>query len=125
MPTINGKFTKQPHAILGGFLALDMYNHSLTGVLAETLRADQGEGRLDLGCVAMQGTWGCGGDDERPVREDPFAATAFLLELMTRLQSCGTAPALDFRAYARWLDQCEVREAKTPSAKKPGRPARV
>lgn len=125
VPTINGVFRKEPQPILGGFLALDAtYRNSLTGVLLETLKAEQGEGRLDLGCVAMLGTFGCGGGDATTVQLSDFAATAFLLELMTRLQACGTAPAVDFRAYAQWLDQCEVRAAKVPGARRPGRRAR-
>lgn len=30
-------------------------------------------------------------------------ATAFLLELIAQLQSLGTVPMIDTRAYARWL----------------------
>jgi hypothetical protein len=35
--------------------------------------------------------------------EQSKAATAFLFELIARLQALGTVPALDARAYARWL----------------------
>jgi hypothetical protein len=31
-------------------------------------------------------------------------ATAFLLELIARLQEKATVPMIDVRAYARWLD---------------------
>jgi len=31
-------------------------------------------------------------------------ATAFLLELIARLQEQATVPMIDVRAYARWLD---------------------
>ena len=31
-------------------------------------------------------------------------ATAFLLELIERLQEKATVPMIDVRAYARWLD---------------------
>jgi len=31
-------------------------------------------------------------------------ATAFLLELIARLQSIATVPMIDTRAYAKWLD---------------------
>lgn len=126
VPTINGRFRKKPQPILAGFLALDAtYRSSLGGVLAETLKAEQGEGRLDLGCVAMLGTFGCGGADSTAVQLSDFAATVFLLELLARLQGCGTAPAMDFRAYAQWLERCEVRETKMPSAKRPGRQVRA
>jgi hypothetical protein len=32
-------------------------------------------------------------------------ATAFLLELIARLQNSATVPMIDTRAYARWLDE--------------------
>jgi len=32
-------------------------------------------------------------------------ATAFLLELIARLQNSATVPMIDTRAYARWLEQ--------------------
>jgi hypothetical protein len=31
------------------------------------------------------------------------AATAFLFELIARLQACATVPMIDIRAYAKWL----------------------
>lgn len=110
IPTINGNFKKNPQWILGGFLALEAdYRKSLEGVLVEHLKAEQGEGRLDLGCVASLGTFGCSGAESTEVRFDTKAATSFLFELLSRLQGCGTAPAIDFRSYGRWLKP-EARE---------------
>jgi hypothetical protein len=104
VPTINGRFIKEPQPILGGYLALDSGNRtSLTGAVLETLKQDQGPGRLDLGCIAALGTFGCGGADSVTATPDKHAATTFLLELMSRLQACGTVPAIDYRAYAKWL----------------------
>jgi len=105
VPTINGRFRKKPQPILGGFLALEaVYRKSLEGALVEHLKAERGAGRLDLGCVASLGTFGCGGASSTEARFDSKAATSFLFELMTRLQGCGTAPAMDYRAYAKWLE---------------------
>jgi hypothetical protein len=104
VPTISGNHIKEPQAILGGYLALDArYNKTLTGALVEVLKQEQGLGRLDLGCIAALGTFGCGGADATTARVDAHAATSFLLELMSRLQACGTVPAIDYRAYAKWL----------------------
>lgn len=104
IPTINGRFKKTPQWILGGYLSLEPRCEKM-GVQAmeERLRADQGEGKLDLGCVASVGTFGCGGADSTTFTLDKRAAGSFLLELMARLQGCGTAPAIDYRAYARWM----------------------
>jgi hypothetical protein len=41
--------------------------------------------------------------DTIQTQEHDKAATAFLFELIARLQALGTVPALDARAYARWL----------------------
>ncbi|HTX76563.1 MAG TPA: hypothetical protein VMD29_10195 [Terracidiphilus sp.] len=51
--------------------------------------------------MASVGTWGCGGADSTTFTMDKGAAGSFLLELMARLQGCGTAPAIDYRAYAK------------------------
>jgi hypothetical protein len=105
VPTINGHFVKKPQPILGGYLALDSGNRtSLTGeAMLGALKRDRKLGRLDMGCIAAVGTFGCGGADSTTATEDKHAATTFLLELMSQLQACGTVPAIDYRAYAKWL----------------------
>jgi hypothetical protein len=104
VPTISGPFVKKPQPILGGFLALESeFRTTLTRVMVRTLKENQDLGRLDLGCVAAVGTFGCGGADSTTATLDEHAATSFLLELMSRLQACGTVPAIDYRAYAKWL----------------------
>ena len=105
IPTINGNFKKNPQWILGGFLALEPRFETIAEkAMEERLKADQGEGKLDLGCVASVGTFGCGGADSTTFTMGKRAAGNFLLELMARLQGCGTAPAIDYRAYAKWME---------------------
>ncbi|MFZ0393686.1 MAG: DUF6602 domain-containing protein [Terracidiphilus sp.] len=104
IPTINGSFRKTPQWILGGFLALEPRCEKMgVEAMEERLRAEQGLGKLDLGCVASVGTFGCGGADSTTFTLDERAAGSFLMELMARLQGCGTAPAIDYRAYAKWM----------------------
>ena len=104
VPTISGPYVKTPQPIVGGFLALEaLCSTSLAGVLVKTLKRNQDLGRLDLGCIAALGTFGCGGVDSTTATLDKHAATSFLLELMSRLRACGTVPAIDYRAYAKWL----------------------
>lgn len=97
---------KQLTPILGGILALDSdWSPPLGTTLQKSLDADLKDGLLDLGCVAQQGWFshnasngeydikqGCG----KPV-------TAFLFELIARLQASATVPMIDIRAYAKWL----------------------
>jgi Domain of unknown function (DUF6602) len=70
---------KQPGHILGGILTLD--------------------------CVAAPKIFGfdAGGTFSISLQKKP--ATAFLLELIDRLQDCGTVAMIDTRAYAQWLDR--------------------
>ena len=105
IPTINGDFRKKPQWILAGFLALDTRKSPDAEAIRKRLAADQGQGKLDFGCCASVGTFGCGGADSTTFRLESQAAGRFLLELMARLQSCGTAPAIDYRAYAKWMGQ--------------------
>jgi hypothetical protein len=103
--TIDGQRTATPQPILGGFLAFESkWTAATIGKnFPPLLAADQGEGRLDFGCIASHGTFGCEGADYVTWAPHRRATTCFLLELITRLQRMGTAPAIDMGAYARWL----------------------
>jgi len=59
--------------------------------------------RLDLGCVASHGLFGCDAESNYTISPQPKAATAFLFELIARLQAMATVPMIDVRAYAKWL----------------------
>ena len=61
------------------------------------------DGNLDLGCVAAHGMFGRDADGRYTVTSQGKPATAFLLELIARLQGSATVPMIDVRAYARWL----------------------
>lgn len=71
--------------------------------LKKALAKDQGDGRLDMGCIAAYGTFGCADDDCQTSIEHDKAVTSFLLDLITKLQKIGTAPAIEMTAYASWL----------------------
>jgi hypothetical protein len=103
--TIDGPRTAALQPILGGFLAFESgwKTRPIDEYLKKALAIDQGDGRLDLGCVAAYGTFGCEGVGCLASAEHGRATTCFLLELITRLQLIGTAPAIDMGAYAPWL----------------------
>jgi hypothetical protein len=61
------------------------------------------ERRLDLGCVAAHGVFGFDETGCYTLRLKGKPATAFLFELIARLQDSGTVPMIDIRAYAKWL----------------------
>jgi hypothetical protein len=119
VPTIEGiRRGKSPQPILAGFLGFECrWKKPFDQTLARALSADQGDGHLDFGCIAAHATFGCGGSASQEASYDAKAATAFLLDLLARLQQCGTVPAIDYRAYAKWLtpgSEPGSANAKTP-----------
>jgi hypothetical protein len=104
IPHAGGTYPPKPLAhILGGILTLDSdWRPPLGKPLVEALSTDPGN-RLDLACVAAHGTFGFDDTGGVTVTLNGKPATAFLLELIARLQGSATVPMIDTRAYARWL----------------------
>jgi len=104
VPYVAGRYEPKPlMPILGGILTLDSdWNPPLGDPLMEALEQATTDERLDIGCVASHGIILMDGD-RHVLTPRPKAATAFLLEFIARLQSLGTVPMIDTRAYARWL----------------------
>lgn len=106
IPHAGGTYpAKIPPPIMGGLLA---FESEWTPPLGEPLiraleRPDSSDGRLDLGCVAAHGLFGCDAALCHTLTPLAKPATAFLFELIARLQSIATVPMIDIRAYAKWL----------------------
>jgi len=95
---------KPPSNILGGLLTFESdWKPALGGALTQALSAGDSTGRLDLGCVAAHGLFSCDKAGCHTATPQGKAATAFLLELIARLQDTATVPMIDVRAYAKWL----------------------
>ncbi len=91
-----------PH-IFGGLLAFESeWKPALGTALVDAFKSDE-DSRLDLGCVAAHGTFACDVDGCYTITPGGKPATAFLLELIARLQASATVPMIDIRAYAQWL----------------------
>jgi hypothetical protein len=105
IPHAGGTYPPKPlFSIIGGLLTFQStWNPPLGQPLMEALAGGDPEGRLDIGCVAAHGMFGC--DEKACYRISPHGkpATAFLFELIARLQSGATVPMIDIRAYAKWL----------------------
>jgi hypothetical protein len=95
IPSAGGMLpAREPSRILGGLLCFESdWSPSLGD-----------EGRLDLGCVAAHGIFLCDESDCYSIVPQGKPATAFLFELMARLQAMATVPMVDLRAYAAWLN---------------------
>jgi hypothetical protein len=104
-----------PHA--GGTYAAKLPGHIIAGILTfesewtpalgDPLRLALAQGTedraLDLGCVAAHGIFSYDEHLGYTIDNTDRAATAFLLELIARLQTLATVPMIDVRAYAKWL----------------------
>ena len=105
IPHAGGKYpAKTPQHVLGGLLTFESdWNPPLGAPLTEALGRSTLESRLDLGCVAAHGIFDCDADERRTITPEGKPATAFLFDLIARLQSSATVPMIDIRAYAQWL----------------------
>jgi hypothetical protein len=96
---------KPPGRILAGLLTLDSgWSPPLGSPLERALADDDEEKRLELGCVAAHGLFDNRAGEAVRLIETSKPATAFLFELIARLQEMATVPMIDVRAYAEWLD---------------------
>ncbi|WP_332401886.1 DUF6602 domain-containing protein [Vibrio metschnikovii] len=95
---------KPPLAIIGGLLALEndlKKPATLNGHLEQQKNDDD---LLNIGCAAD----GCfffydKNLDKMEIKPHSKATTAFLFELLSQLQECGTVPMIDIHAYGKWL----------------------
>ncbi|MEQ9498788.1 MAG: hypothetical protein RIT81_18060 [Deltaproteobacteria bacterium] len=106
IPHAGGEYPAKPlQHILGGLLTLESdWSPCLGEPLERALAEGNASGRLDLGCVAAHGIFSCDAAGRGTLTPIGKPATAFLLELIARLQEKATVPMIDVRAYARWLD---------------------
>jgi hypothetical protein len=105
IPHAGGTYAPKPLThILGGILTFESdWTPPLGDALLKALQGGGAESALDIGCVAAHGMFTCDDKGCHAISPQGKPATAFLLELIARLQSLGTVPMIDTRAYAEWL----------------------
>lgn len=104
-----GKFEpRPPPPIIGGILTSDaIWTSAMGDSLKTALRNLVPQAQLDLGCVLKRG--GFEVEYERGALKSVMASGQnsglmfFFLHFLARLQTFGTAPAIDFREYAKGL----------------------
>lgn len=95
---------KPPTHIMGGLLTFESdWTPALGEPLTTALAGSNPDGRLDIGCVAAHGMFGCDESGCYTIAPQGKPAAAFLFELIARLQGTATVPMIDIRAYAQWL----------------------
>jgi hypothetical protein len=107
IPSAGGLLPAKPlQHIIGGLVTFESdWNPPLGEPLSKALSGIEQETRLDLGCVAAHGMFVCDVNGCHTITPQGKAATAFLFELISRLQTSATVPMIDIRAYAKWLAQ--------------------
>lgn len=106
IPHAGGTYPAKPLIpILGGLLTFESeWSPAFGDPFDKALREGSDEDRLDLGCVAAHGDFSfdvaTGG---YRFTKECKPATAFLFNLISRLQFSGTVPMIDVQAYAQWL----------------------
>jgi uncharacterized protein DUF6602 len=105
IPSAGGILPAKPlQHIIGGLVTFESdWDPALGKPLLDALAGAEPDGQLDLGCVAAHGMFVCDANSCHTVKPQGKAATAFLFELIARLQSSATVPMIDIRAYAKWL----------------------
>ena len=105
IPHAGGTYPARPLPyIFGGLLTFESeWSPGLGKPLLDALGAGETEARLDIGCVAAHGMFGCDSSGCHAISPLTKPATAFLFELIALLQSSATVPMIDIRAYAKWL----------------------
>lgn len=95
---------KRAPLIQAGLLTLESeWDPALGAALRDALEKAAPEASLQLGCVAAHGSFSALPDGGYVFAEAGKPATAFLFDLIERLQSIATVPMIDIGAYGRWL----------------------
>ncbi len=106
IPHAGGTHAAKPlPVILGGIVTFESdWTPAMGKPLLDALATTDDLKRLDIGCIAAHGMFSRGEKSTFALDPGRKPATAFLFELITRLQTLGTVPMIDLRAYAAWLD---------------------
>lgn len=105
IPYAKGVYPPKPLIpIIGGILTFQSdWSPPLGDSLISSLAQGAAEEALDMGCVAAAGHFARTDAGTYEVSLGSKPATAFLFNLISRLQFSGTVPMIDVQAYAAWL----------------------
>ena len=103
-----GRYEPKPlFPIIGGILTYNSdWRPGIGKTLTRTLRELNKTSKLDIGCIASEGTFEAIYHSEKieiTSTSSRMALASFMFHLLARLQTLGTVPAMDYSAYKRWL----------------------
>lgn len=104
-----GKFEPRPlFSIIGGILTYRSdWTPGIGNTLTKILKKMDEKSMLDLGCVASIGTFETSYLSEEiatSTNVSKMALASFMLRLLAKLQTLATVPAIEYKAYNRWLE---------------------
>lgn len=107
IPFAAGTYRPKPlHDILAGIITIEsVWTDPLGDSLKRNLNALQTEDRVDFGCAIKQGAFWAEYDPMFAVKRsaEDESLLFFFLQLLMKLQSIGTVPAIDISQYAKSL----------------------
>jgi hypothetical protein len=94
---------KKPHFIPAGILTVTSnWKEPLGATFLNNLKALQNDQSLQFGCVIQSGAFSIT-DSGVDISKADSSLVSFFFDLLIRLQSIGTVPAIDIQAYANAL----------------------
>lgn len=111
IPFAAGKYRPKPlHNILAGIIALEStWSDPFGDTLRKNLRALSDSRRIDFGCAIKQGAFWAEYEPKMVIKKSAAdeALLFFFLQVLMKLQSIGTVPAIDIGEYAKSLQSFE------------------
>ena len=111
IPFVAGKYRPKPlHNILAGIITIEStWSDPLGDTLRKNIRIMKDECKLDFGCALKHGTFWVDYDPKFTIKKSApdESLLFFFLQLLMRLQSIGTVPAIDIGEYAKSLQSFE------------------
>ncbi len=111
IPFVAGKYRPKPlHDILAGIITIESaWSDPLGDTLRKNLRSITGDNKIDFGCAIKQGAFWVEYEPKMTIKKSAKDESLlfFFLQMLMKLQSIGTVPAIDIGEYAKSLQSFE------------------
>lgn len=111
IPFVAGKYRPKPlHNILAGIITIEStWSDPLGETLRKNLRGLTEDNKIDFGCALKQGAFWVEYEPKMTIKKSAKdeALLFFFLQMLMKLQSIGTVPAIDIAEYAKSLQSFE------------------